>query len=153
MVTESKYTSPCPSMVAHTLAAKAAAMASAIGTSMPARPLEISRQAPAKNERAENITTGAVRAMLAHCINAAHCASMSPASARYTGTAYIITCIMPSPATASSNKRRRFSLVRSAVRWAASNGRAWSPTSATVRKIVESFRSAARQPMRARWVE
>ena len=53
-------------------------------------------------------------------ISAAMSALISPSPARYAGTAYIITCIMPNPATNSRHSAVRRSLRASASCLAAS---------------------------------
>jgi len=80
MVTESKYTSPLAVSVAQRLAAKAAPMPSATGTSMPIRRNLRSRQALPKNGAAEYRITGVVSTRLAQRSNCSMSAVMSPSA-------------------------------------------------------------------------
>ena len=121
MVSESKYTwcpnTPCGSKVPSELTTKVISMPSATGRSMLTRRSFRSSHALRKNGWHENSTTG---------IDSTHCAqrsrrtvsaSISPALVKYSGVAYIITCIMHTPAT----PRRHIILRVSAWRRSAAN--------------------------------
>ena len=122
MVTESKYTSPLPCKVAHTLALNEIAIASDTGTSMPKRKRRRSRQADVKNTRAEYRTTGVVMTKLIQRKKSRICVSMSDTAPMYIATAIIMTCIMPKPATAIRRNAADFSCFCSDSKRLVSNG-------------------------------
>jgi len=66
-----------------------------------------SSRAPAKNGRHANSSTGVVSARLAQRRSCPMSALISPSPAMYAGSAYIITCIMPKPATNSRPRASR----------------------------------------------
>ena len=109
MVIESKYTSPPPATVAQTLAAKPARMPSDTGTSIPSRRARKSAMAEEKNGPQANTITGTVSTRLAQRITCPASALRVPRSSMYRGTAYIITCMAPKPATNSLHNAARCS--------------------------------------------
>jgi hypothetical protein len=94
--------------VAPVLAMKAALMPSTTGRSMPIDPMRSWLHAARYSGCAENRMTGSVSTRLAIRISCSMSAGTSPGAAKYSGTASIITCIMPSHAiaTRSSSMRR-----------------------------------------------
>ena len=94
--------------MAPALATKAAVMPSTTGRSIPIDPIRNWLHAARYRGCAEKRITGSVSTRLAMRISCSMSAGTSPGAAKYSGTASIITCIMPSQAmaTRSSSTRR-----------------------------------------------
>ena len=90
-------------------------MPSATGKSMLIERWRKSRNALAKNGRQEKSTTGSESTHCAQRKRLTRSGAISPGAAKYVGAAYIITCIMQTPATPRRQSILRVSAWRRAL--------------------------------------